>query len=57
MRTCFGENAKGVAETLLDKEISIGTNHKFNRLPQKKPGGDGIIQQRGCQDQEERNER
>lgn len=25
MRTCFGENAKGVAETLLDKEISIGT--------------------------------
>lgn len=57
MRTCFGENAKGVAETLLDKEISMGTNHKFNRLPQKKPGGDGIIQQRGCQDQEERNER
>lgn len=40
---CSEENTKDVAETLFDKEICMGVNHKYDQSLQKKPGRDEII--------------
>ena len=48
-KACSEENAKGMAEQPLDKEI-IDVAHGFNQSSQQKPGIEmGLCQQRYCQ--------